>query len=105
LFERGVALAMFSKRLMGLRQNARKTQEDVAYAIGVGRTTYAGYEKDREPDYETLCKLAKYFKVTTDYLLGISNNPLSDHFMTNDEQEYVLKSLELYRSIRAKYRR
>ncbi|AMV11726.1 MULTISPECIES: helix-turn-helix domain-containing protein [Geobacillus] len=57
-------------RLQELRSKLNMRQEDVAKKIGVGRTTYAMYEQGkREPDYETLLKLADLFEVSTDYLL------------------------------------
>jgi transcriptional regulator with XRE-family HTH domain len=57
-------------RLLELRNKRNMRQEDVAKKIGVGRTTYAMYEQGkREPDYETLLKLADLFEVSTDYLL------------------------------------
>lgn len=67
---------MLGVRLKELRKsksselNREIKQEEVAKNIGVGRTTYAMYEQDkRQPDYETLIKLADYYEVTTDYLL------------------------------------
>ncbi|MEN4813365.1 helix-turn-helix domain-containing protein [Bacillus velezensis] len=67
---------MLGVRLKELRKskssklNREIKQEEVAKNIGVARTTYAMYEQDkRQPDYETLIKLADYYEVTTDYLL------------------------------------
>ncbi|MBQ9544014.1 MAG: helix-turn-helix transcriptional regulator, partial [Clostridia bacterium] len=57
--------------LKTLRTNAGKLQKEVAAYLGVDRTTYLRYEKgESEPDYETLKKLADYFDVSIDYLLG-----------------------------------
>lgn len=55
-----------------LRQLRGKTsQEATAKAVGLTRSAYSLYELDmREPDYATLVKLAEYHGVTTDYLLG-----------------------------------
>lgn len=58
-------------RLKELRKDRRLSQEEVAKKIGVGRTTYAMYEQgNRQPDNETLSKIADIFEVTTDYLIG-----------------------------------
>ncbi|PSL42168.1 DNA-binding XRE family transcriptional regulator [Planomicrobium soli] len=60
-------------RIAKLRKNRRPslTQEEFAHEIGISRAALSHYEKDRrEPDYETLQKIANYFSVTTDYLLG-----------------------------------
>ena len=39
--------------------------------LGIAQTTYAGYETGRyEPDLETLTKIADYYKISIDYLIG-----------------------------------
>lgn len=66
----------FTNRLIALRKENHLTQEDVAKIIQRKRSTVSGYESlDKEPDLETVCILAKYFGVTTDYLLGYSDHP------------------------------
>lgn len=58
-------------RLYQLRNKNLKTQLEVAYAIDVARTTYAGYETGQnEPDIKTLIKLADLYGVSLDYLVG-----------------------------------
>ncbi|MEF7658509.1 helix-turn-helix transcriptional regulator [Bacillus thuringiensis] len=62
---------MFGTRLQTLRKERKLRQEDMAKKIGIARTTYAMYEQgNREPDYNTLIKLATFFGVSIDYLLG-----------------------------------
>ncbi|PAE70601.1 helix-turn-helix domain-containing protein [Bacillus licheniformis] len=64
---------MFNKKLIALRKSKKLTQEEMALKIGVHRGTYANYERGhRQPDYETLKKIADFFEVTTDYLLDRS---------------------------------
>lgn len=59
------------KRLRQLRTNKKLTQKDVAEFLGVDRTTYVKYETGAsEPNFETLQRLATFFGVSTDYLLG-----------------------------------
>lgn len=54
-----------------LRKEKGLTQTQLANAVGLGRQAYAYYEKgEREPSPETLCKLADFFGVTVDELLG-----------------------------------
>ena len=61
-------------RLKELREFKRLTQKEVAAIIGYSEISYARYEKgEREPDISTLCKLAEYFNVTVDYLIGRGN--------------------------------
>ncbi|AFK85868.1 MULTISPECIES: helix-turn-helix domain-containing protein [Thermoanaerobacterium] len=61
----------FSDRLKELRKEKNLTQEDLAKILEISRSTIAGYETERkEPDYETLKKIADFFNVSIDYLLG-----------------------------------
>lgn len=58
-------------KLKELRKSKNITQLDVATAIGVSSQVLSRYERgEREPDYKTLCKLADFFGVTVDELLG-----------------------------------
>ena len=62
---------MFGDTLRELRLSKKLTQEETAKIIGVARGTYTHYELNkREPDNDTLLKIANLFGVTTDYLLG-----------------------------------
>lgn len=64
---------MIGKKMLKLRTEKDLTQQDVADGIGILRSTYAHYEIDRrEPDNEMLCRIARYFDVSADYLLGLS---------------------------------
>ena len=64
----------FSTRLVSLRKERGMTQEELAKALNKKRSTYSGYETEgKEPDLETVCILAKYFGVSTDYLLGMED--------------------------------
>jgi transcriptional regulator with XRE-family HTH domain len=64
---------LLGERLRILRNQKKRTQQQVAEYLGITRPAYTAYEKGtRNPDYGILEKLAAYFNVTTDYLLGIS---------------------------------
>lgn len=65
-------MEIFAQRLRELREEKQITQKSLAEILGLSsRSTIANYEQnDREPDYETLIKIAKYFEVSIDYLLG-----------------------------------
>ncbi|EEO6569084.1 helix-turn-helix domain-containing protein [Listeria seeligeri] len=70
---------MFGNRLKQLRKNNNKTQEDISKILGISRGAYSHIENGRnEPDMETIVKLANIFGVSTDYLLGRSNNGFID---------------------------
>lgn len=95
---------MLQKRLVELRDKHNLTQEDIANYLNVARTTYAMYEQgNREMDYVTIIKLADRYKVSLDYLFGRSNNPIYPESYSDDEIEYFIKSLDLYRSMKIKY--
>lgn len=67
---------MLGDRIRSLREKHNLTQEQIAKKIGISRGTYAHYEiNKRRPDYETLIKIAEIFDVSTDYLVGRSDNP------------------------------
>lgn len=64
---------MIGKRIAILREEKGITQEQLAKDIKIERSTLSHYETGRRrPDFETLILFAKYFGVTTDYLLGNS---------------------------------
>lgn len=70
---------MDAQRLKELRNNKNVTQNDVANFLGITRPAYTAYESGkREPDDKTKIKLADYFDVTVDYLLGRTNNRHED---------------------------
>lgn len=62
------------QRIAELRTENGMTQVDLATRIGVSRTTVSGYELTKEPDFDKLCDIAKLFNVTTDYLLGVTDD-------------------------------
>lgn len=65
---------MIGNKLKKLR--GKRTQEEIASKIGVSRARYSHYENGRsEPDMEILQKMADYFAVSTDYLLGWTYDP------------------------------
>ena len=67
---------MLGYRLKVLRNNKGLTQEQLAKVFNMSRSTYAQYEVDRRnPDYETLNLFADFFNVTTDFLLGRTDDP------------------------------
>ncbi|WP_332648798.1 helix-turn-helix domain-containing protein [Lysinibacillus sp. 54212] len=66
----------FGTRLKGLRKYKKLTQQQVAAAIQVKQSTISYYEKDKkQPELQTLEKLADFFGVSIDYLLLRTDNP------------------------------
>lgn len=63
----------FADRLTKLRENTGKKRQEVADELEISRASLEYYEKGkRKPDIEVLAKIAEYYKVSTDYLLGLS---------------------------------
>jgi len=59
------------ERLRELRLRRKISQEEVARHIGITRSAYSHYEiNNRQPVYETLIKLAAFFDVSLDYIIG-----------------------------------
>ena len=63
-------------KLKQLRINKSVTQKQIAEHLQVTTVTVQRFEYgDRRPGLETIIKLCKYFNVSSDYLLGLSDNP------------------------------
>lgn len=67
---------MYYKRLEELRLKKGLTKREVAERFNIAESTYGKWELGkRKPDLETLSDLAAYFDVSTDYLLGQTDDP------------------------------
>lgn len=62
------------RRLAALREEKGLTQKKLAELLNMSNGTISNYENGvHAPDPHTLCKLADFYAVTTDYLLGRTN--------------------------------
>lgn len=83
---------MIGDILKELRLKRQLTSEQLCERLGIKGGSYRNYERnDRKPDYDTLVKLADYYGVSTDYILGRPNakapkDPF-DEIETVDEME------------------
>ncbi len=60
-------------RLKDLREDADLKQKDLAEYLHIKQNTYSQYENgQRQLPIEVLIKLSKYYGVSTDYILGLS---------------------------------
>ena len=99
------------ERIKKLREDKGKTQLDISKVLGTTYQTVYKYEKDiAVPPADALVKLADYFNVTTDYLLGRDfkneklqiaasmkdNLDLSD--MSESEKKYITDFVNMMRS-------
>ncbi|EOB4980271.1 helix-turn-helix domain-containing protein [Listeria monocytogenes] len=99
---------MFSKRLSELRKKKGFSQYKLADELGFSRGQVANYEQGtREPDYQTLLKIAEFFNVSTDYLLGRDDNNLADtiaaHIDSNASEEDIKEILVYIEEKRKEY--
>lgn len=63
-------------RIAFLREKRGLTQEELATSLGISRAALSHYEKNRrEPDTETLSKVADLFHVSLDFLAGRTSQP------------------------------
>ena len=66
---------LFGDRLKELRKTNNLTQDDIAKMFDVTKNAVYSWEVGKaQPSYDILTKLAEYFKVTTDYLLGFNQD-------------------------------
>lgn len=66
---------MLFQRFRDLREDKDRRQEDVAEILGISQTVYSCYERGFQTiPVVHLLKLADYYKVSTDYILGRTNN-------------------------------
>ncbi len=71
----------FCNKLRILIEEKSITQKQVANDLNIAPSTMGGYvQGSSEPDFDTLKKLAKYFNVTTDYLLSVNTERSSSPF-------------------------
>lgn len=82
-----------------LRSSSGLTQAEMAEKLGISRSTIGMYETGaREPDFETLEKIADFFNVDIDYLLGRTDKttllPESvNHYYLNDETREIAQEV------------
>ena len=89
---------MFGERIAEQRKKLGLNQEELAGKIGVSRSALSLYEIDRrEPDLETVKKIASLFGVTTDYLLGAEGDTMGTEEKINEIAQRVGRNI---RSIR-----
>ena len=61
-------------RLRDLREDADLTQAEIAEYLHIKQNTYSQYENGhRQIPVDMIIKLSRYYKVSTDYILGVSD--------------------------------
>lgn len=93
----------FGKKLMELRMAKGITQEQLAADWGISNKTISKWENDVSgPDLAMLVKIADYFDISTDALLGRKEDKKADinavienEFKDNDMENIILKSFQI----------
>ena len=67
---------MIGERLLDLRKDAGLTQDELAEILNINKHSISSYERDKSeaPDAIKIA-MAKYFNVTVDYLVGLTDTP------------------------------
>ena len=89
----------FNENLRAARERKNMTQKDVADNIGVAKSTYSLYESgNREPNVQTIKKLADLLNVSAADLLGLNQAPttIAAHFDGDDFTEDELEDIRAY---------
>lgn len=67
---------MYGKRLRDLRKSHNLTTTEVGKKIHLAQSSYAAYETEtRKPSLDKLELLANLYNVSTDYIIGLTDNP------------------------------
>ncbi|AOP14574.1 HTH-type transcriptional regulator Xre [Bacillus licheniformis] len=91
---------MLGKRIAALRKEKGLSQYELADRLGFSRGKLANYEQGtREPDYETLIKIADFFEVSTDYLLRGVDPKVQDKIF-EDEAKRILNDPKTFLAAR-----
>lgn len=77
---------MIGERLYDLRKDAGLTQDELADILKINKHSVSSYEREKsEPPDVIKISIAKFFNVSVDYLVGLSDRPLP----SRDESLYV----------------
>ncbi|MBS5650380.1 helix-turn-helix domain-containing protein [bacterium 210917-DFI.7.65] len=70
---------MYYPRLKDLREDNDLKQKEIAAFLGIDQRVYSNYETGkREIPVHLLLKLAEYYHTSTDYILGLTDDPYTE---------------------------
>ena len=102
---------MIGERLKQLRKEHKLSQEELASILGMQTSSISAYELDRiDPSDKIKIKIARYFNISLDYLLGIIDDPIPCYnkkfffvpFHMTKEEKFLLSEFINYLKIKRK---
>ncbi len=78
----------FAENLKFLRKRRKKSQVSLAAELEITRTTLSGYERNVQPPFKTLIKIADYFKISLDALIKYRLSSLSEFQLSQVEKGF-----------------
>ena len=83
----------FGTRLKELRKEKKLTQQELADKVDLVKGSISAYEKSlKYPSVEVLIKLCNYFNVSSDYLLGLSDEKeIKKYDLTEEQMNWLQK--------------
>lgn len=94
-------MATYSERIVELRTEKGISQKAAAVDLGISQALLSHYEKGiREFNLDFLCRIAEYYNVTTDYILGRtdSRTGLDSSAMEDKEDDAIFNTKTIYRA-------
>lgn len=79
-------------KIMQLLKEQRKTQKQLMDYLGLGKTAFTGWKNGSNTSYKKhLDKIAEYFDVSADYLLGKTEDRRPVNIITNNNGKNIIK--------------
>ncbi len=101
----GGKIMSFGSRLKELRIEQNASQKDVANDIGISITAISQYESDsRFPNEKMLKRLCLYYKISSDYLLGLTDtkhapyslDEIKEKTLSPKQADYICELIALF---------
>lgn len=84
----------FGIKLKRLREEKELTQKELGALLGLTRATISSYERCAlYPSVEALINICRFFNVTADYMLGLSDTNTFDTSYLTDQQELIIRAI------------
>lgn len=95
-------MSEFSNRFRQLKEEANLTLKELSQALDITAPNLSYYMKGREPSYDILIKIADYFDVTTDWLIGRIDARDTENISTIEMIEQKLSNISDYKQLTGK---